>query len=72
MFDVQSIDAPRVRATPDGRVTRREAARVLGVAERTLANWKSRRCGPRQLRLRGRVFYRMEDLQSFIEAEGRC
>ncbi|MGE8132716.1 helix-turn-helix transcriptional regulator [Novosphingobium subterraneum] len=56
--------------TPDGRLTRRQAARFLGVAERTLANWRSRRCGPPQIKIGGKVFYRLSELQLFVGATG--
>lgn len=60
------IERTRIRATPDGRLTRRDAARFLGVAERTLANWRSLRRGPPQLKVGRRVFYRLADLEFFI------
>lgn len=59
-----------VRATPDGRLTRKEAAKYLGLAENTLANWKSRGEGPKPMRLGRRVFYRLTDLQAFIRTSG--
>lgn len=60
------IKGPAVRMTPDGRLTRREAAKFVGVASRTLANWKSRGVGPSQTKIGGRVFYRLADLQLFV------
>lgn len=60
------FDRAQVGATPDGRLTRAGAARFLGVAEKTLANWLCQGKGPRALRVGGRVFYAVEDLTSFI------
>jgi hypothetical protein len=53
---IEHIERVAVRATPDGRLTRRDAAKFLGLDEGTLANWKSRGVGPRQLKVGGRVF----------------
>ena len=33
------VDRVRVRVLPDGRMTRRDAARYLGFSEKTLAMW---------------------------------
>lgn len=59
-----------VRMTPDGRLTRSEAAKFIGVAARTLANWRSKGVGPRQIKVGGRVFYRLDDLQVFVDECG--
>ena len=64
MIELQHLS---VSATPDGRLTRRQAAVYLGIAERTLANWKSRRTGPPQIKIGGKVFYRLKELARFIE-----
>ncbi|WP_083528046.1 helix-turn-helix transcriptional regulator [Curtobacterium ammoniigenes] len=49
------------------------AARYLGVAPRTLANWRSRGTafgdrGPRAFALGGRVVYSQQDLDAWLEA----
>jgi len=52
----------------DGRLlTAREAAAYLGVARQTLANWRaaSPRRGPSSINVRGRVFYRVTDLDAW-------
>lgn len=54
--------------TPDGRLTRSHAASYLGVAVQTLANWRSQGRGPKSIRLGGKVFYRLADLEAFIAA----
>jgi hypothetical protein len=36
-----------LRIDPNGYVTARDAARILGVSERTLRSWRDRRVGPR-------------------------
>ena len=61
-----NVERVAVRMTPDGRLTRREAAKFIGVAARTLANWKSRGFGPQQIKVGGRVFYSLSDLQMFV------
>ena len=47
-----------------------EAARILGVSVQTLANWRaSRRYPLTYIKVGGRVMYRMEDVEAFIESQ---
>ena len=66
----EPIDVVRVRVLPDGRMTRRDAARYLGAAEKTLAMWALNGKGPRSIKVGGRVFYFQADLDSFINGSG--
>ncbi len=45
----------------------RQAASFLGVAPKTLANWRSQGKGPKFCRLGRAIGYRQEDLDAFIE-----
>lgn len=49
----------------------RDAARQLGITEKTLRRWRSESYGPRYVRLgqglRGRVAYRLEDLVGWLK-----
>lgn len=56
----------KVRILPDGRMTRRDAARYLGNAEKTLAMWELQGKGPPSLKVGGRRFYYKDDLDAFI------
>lgn len=67
---MDGVERVTVRMTPDGRLSRREAAKFVGVASRTLANWKSRGVGPSQTKVGGRVFYHLADLQAFVTDYG--
>ena len=58
-----------VQATPDGRVTRAEAARFLGFKPKTLAEWQRLGVGPRSLLVGGRRFYRLAELETFASGE---
>ena len=52
-------------------VSRREAARTLGVQPLTLARWAARGRGPRFARhgaVGGRIFYEIEDIRAWLEA----
>ena len=44
-----------------------EAAAELRVAKGTLENWRTSGNGPTFLKIGGKVFYRDEDLQTFIK-----
>ena len=55
--DSTQVENVRVRILPDGRMSRRDAARYLGLKERTLAMWATQDKGPPVLRVGGRCFY---------------
>jgi excisionase family DNA binding protein len=62
------VETPRVRITPDGRMTRAHAAVYLGVKKKTLEMWAIQGRGPRFIKIGGRVFYRLDELDRFISA----
>jgi hypothetical protein len=47
-------------------MTRADAARYLGHAEKTLAMWALNGRGPRWVKVGGRIFYYLADLDTFI------
>lgn len=51
---------------PDGRVQPADAAEYLGRKKKTLDEWRSRGTGPRFVRVQGRIFYFVRDLDEFI------
>lgn len=59
------VDQIRVRVLPDGRVSRDEAAKFLGISPKTLAQWKSLGRGPLPRKVGGRAFYYLRDLEAF-------
>lgn len=58
-----------VASTPDGRVTRTEAARYLGFKPKTLAEWHRLGIGPDSFMVGGRRFYRLEELELYANGE---
>ena len=54
-----------VHMTPDGRVSRNEAAAFLGFKPKTLAEWTRLGVGPPSFRIGGRRFYKLADLQEY-------
>ncbi len=64
-----TVDQVRVRVLPDGRMTRRDAAAYLGLAEKTLAMWAIDGRKPKVHRVGGRCFYYKDDLDAFIHSE---
>lgn len=69
MMDQIDIADVKVRILPDGRMTRRDAARYLGFAEKTLAMRWMQGLPPRGVKIGGRVFYFLDDLDAFIRGE---
>ena len=61
------IDQVRVRVLPDGRMTRKEAAKYLGRAEKTLAMWTLEGKGPPSVLVGGRRFYFKDALDAFCK-----
>jgi hypothetical protein len=64
------VETVRVVAYPDGRLNTDNAARFLGLSTKTLAIMRSNGTGPRFMK-RGRVFYFLDDLQSWVEESKR-
>jgi hypothetical protein len=62
------VDRVRVRVLPDGRMTRRDAARYLGFSEKTLAMWALSKKGPPSVRMGGRCWYYIGDLDEHLRA----
>jgi len=69
MTQVDEIERVRVRVLPDGRMSRRDAARYLGWAEKTLAMRAIKGDPPHGLKVGGRCFYFKEVLDAFIRGE---
>ena len=58
-----------VLITPDGRLTRNDAAAYLGLSAKTLANRNVRGLGPRAIRVAGRCFYYLAELEAFVAGQ---
>jgi len=69
MSQTDIIEQVRVRVLPDGRLTRSDAARYLGYAEKTLAMWALQGKGPPSVKAGGRRFYFKTDLDRFVRGE---
>jgi hypothetical protein len=63
----QSVE---VSIYPDGRLDAANAALYLGLKEKTLAMMRGYGTGPKFIK-RGRIFYFREDLDTWLNAEGR-
>lgn len=64
--DDGAVELIRVRVLPDGRMARADAARYLGLSQKTLAMWGLVGKGPRSLKIGGKVFYFRRDLDAFV------
>ena len=65
----EAVEIVRIRVLPDGRMTREDAARYLGMKPKTLAMWALQGKGPASVLVGGRRFYFKDELDRFI-AEG--
>lgn len=54
-----------VRVTPDGRVSRNDAASFLGFKPETLAEWQRLGVGPNSHMVGGRRFYLIDELREY-------
>jgi len=66
---VQDIEVEKVLVLPDGRMGTKNAARYLGLSEKTLEMMRSGGTGPIYVK-RGRIFYFQDDLDAWVK-EGR-
>ncbi|WP_081811564.1 helix-turn-helix domain-containing protein [Microbacterium paraoxydans] len=67
-----TADAVRSKdAVPPVLLRSSEAARMLGVAEQTLRNWRSQGEGPRSVRRGALVRYRPDDVREWAGREFR-
>lgn len=61
-----------ISLTDDRLVSTAEAARLLGLAGKTLREWRSAKSGPAWLKLgagrQGRVLYRLSSLEAWVKA----
>lgn len=60
----------QLQAYPDGRLDTSNAALYLGLRPKTLAMWRSNGTGPRFIK-RGRIFYYKDDLDFWLNEQGR-
>ena len=64
-----AIEQICVRVLPDGRMSRKDAAKYLGRAEKTMAMWELEKKGPPSVLVGGRRFYFKNVLDAFIRGE---
>jgi hypothetical protein len=55
---------------PDGRVDTKNASTYVGLSEKTMAMMRCKGTGPKFVK-RGRIFYYVGDLDSWLNADGR-
>ena len=63
------VEQVRVRVLPDGRLDRKNSARYIGCAEKTLAMWQLAGKGPRSFLVGGRRYSFLADLDAFIKGK---
>lgn len=54
---------------PDRRVSRHDAALILGRSPKTLAEWKTRGWGPRAIVVGGRIFHDYDECLAMARGE---
>lgn len=68
MQPIEAIEQMKCRVLPSGDCEPKEAAKFLGKAEKTLAQWRSQGIGPPFKKINGRVRYPFPGLQRFNAA----
>ena len=68
IFANRQQKADRASYSPDALLNSQQAAELMGISEKTLANWRVSGAGPRFVKVGGRVAYRNFDLESFVSA----
>jgi hypothetical protein len=65
----EGIEQVKVMILPGGWVDRKNAARAMNRAPKTLAEWKRLGLGPCAHNRGGRIFYRWSDVQAAMSGE---
>jgi hypothetical protein len=65
VIQTYNVEQVKVKILPDGRLSRADAAKFLGLKSKTLACWKSQGVGPRSVAVGGRIFYQLLELERF-------
>ena len=65
-----STNMIEIKIFPDGRLDVPNAASYLGLKEKTLAMMRCKGTGPKYIK-RGKVFYFQDDLDEWIQANGK-
>ena len=60
------MEEVKITVLPDGRVDRVNAARFIGLAPKTLAEYHRLGKGPASRKIGGRRFYQIDDLKAFV------
>ena len=69
-LNFDAIKPIQIMILPDGRLNTKNAALYLGLKEKTLAMMRGSGTGPRFIK-RGRIFYYKDDLDAWLNANGR-
>ena len=64
---METVEKVHVQVLPDGRLDRTNAAIYLGRSPKTLAEWGRLGLGLKSFLVGGRRFYRLSDLERFVE-----
>jgi len=64
-FQMSLVMVDQVRVTAAGNISRKDAARALGLSPKTLCEWAARGLGPAPIKVGGRVYYRWSDVLDF-------
>lgn len=62
---------PAVSYAPDQLLDTKHAAAFLGLAAKTLENWRTAGKGPQHKKVGGRCFYRVKDLSRYLRSKTR-
>jgi hypothetical protein len=66
-----NIEQETVKILPNGRLRAKEAAKYLGLSEKTLASYRYYGTGPAFIK-QGGIFYRKEDLDNWLNEAKPC
>ena len=65
----EKVERVKVKILPDGRMSRADTARYIGVKPKTLAMWELEGKGPPSIKVGGRRFNYKDDVDDFIRGE---
>jgi hypothetical protein len=66
------FQTPQIVILPNGRMTAKNAALYVGLADKTMAMHRCAGTGPAFSKIGGRIYYTPEALDTWLDAAGEC
>jgi hypothetical protein len=66
---MEAVVQGQLYVSPAGMISRKHAAKALGVKPKTMCEWGAKGLGPEPVKVGGRIHYRWAEVQAFAQGE---